>query len=247
MRPAKLTAIFAAMFSAMVIMGSLANADSKSEAPPREITVSGDAEIKVVPDQVILTVAVETLDKDLLTAKQQNDDRVKKVLAVTTQFKIEPKHVQTDQLTIEPKYTDYQHTDPGHFTGYNVRKSVVICLKDLTHFEAVLMALLKAGTNRVDGVQFQTSELRKHRDAARLMAVKAAREKAAAMAGELGCKLGRPRTIVEGSGGLTTAGRTAYQNMSSNAGSPDTGAEGGFSPGQISVTANVTVHFDLTD
>ena len=66
---------------------------SAAEPPARRgITVSGDAEVKVVPDQVILTLAVETLDKDLLLAKKQNDDRVKKVLAVATQFKIEPKH-----------------------------------------------------------------------------------------------------------------------------------------------------------
>jgi uncharacterized protein YggE len=241
------TVNFAAVALAMVSAVSLSRAESRNEVPPRLISVSGDAEIKVVPDQVILSVAVDTSDKDLLVATQQNHDRVKRVLAVTEQFKIEPKHVQTDQVTIEPKYSDYQHSDTAHFIGYDVRKSVVICLKDLSRFEALLMALLKAGTNRVDGVQFQTTELRKHRDAARLMAVKAAREKAAAMAGELGQKLGRPRTITEGAGGVQTTGRSAYQNMSSNAGAPDSSAASGFSPGQISVTASVSISFELAD
>src|SRR5262249_38767119 len=148
-----------------------------------------EADIKVVPDEVILTIAVENMDKDLLTAKQANDDRVKKVLGVTQQFKIDPKNVQTDQITVEPRYRSTQNGD-NIFLGYNVRKSVVICVKDMKSFETILLALIKAGTNRVDGVQFQTTELRKLRDKARLQAVAAAREKAAAMAGELGQKLG---------------------------------------------------------
>jgi uncharacterized protein YggE len=228
-------------------LGAVARAD-KDALPPREIVVSGDAEIKVVPDQVILTFAVDTLDKDLIVAKQQNDDRVKKIMGVTQQFKIEPKHVQTDQITIEPRYENYGSKQ--QFLGFGVRKSVIICLKDMSKFEALLMALLKAGTNRVDGVQFQTTELRKHRDAARLQAIRAAREKAVALAGELGQKVGRPRSIVENGGGYAALGRSAYgnvQNMSTSTGGGDASSDSGFAPGQISITASVTVRFDLAD
>ncbi len=224
----------------------LVAATAHAETTPREITVSGDAEIKVVPDQVILTIAVETLDKDLLSAKQQNDERVKKVLAVTQQFKIDPKHVQTDQVTIELRTRNYNGKD--EFLGFAVRKSVVICLKDMSRFEAVLMALLKAGTNRVDGVQFQTTELRKHRDAARLQAIRAAREKAVALAGELGQKLGRPRSIVENGVNPYARATGNYLQNASVAASGESGAsDSGFAPGQISVSASVTVRFDLAD
>ena len=233
--------------TALLFATAGAHAQSRPEPVPREIVVSGEAEVKVVPDQVILTVAVETLDRELLVAKQQNDERVKKVLAVTQQFKIEPKHVQTNQITIEPRYKDYKN-DPANFTGFAVRKSVVVCVKDMERFEAILLALLKAGTNRVEGVQFQSTELRKHRDAARLLAVRAAREKATAMATELGQKVARPRSIVENSTELHTAARSAYQNVSNNvASASESSGEGGFSPGQISISASVTVHFDLAD
>jgi uncharacterized protein YggE len=225
-------------------LATTARAD-KADVMPREILVTGEAEVKVVPDQVILTIAIDTLDKDLLLAKQQNDDRVKRVLAVTQQFKIDPKHVQTDQVTIEPRTRTYNQKE--EFLGYAVHKSVVICVKDMTRFEPVLLAFLKGGANRVDGVQFQTSELRKHRDAARLQAIRAAREKATAMAGELGQKLGRPRSITENAGG--SYGRSAYLNTNavSNAGGDSGVTDSGFAPGQISVTASVTVRFDLAD
>jgi uncharacterized protein YggE len=212
--------------------------------PPREIVVEGDAEVKVVPDQVILTIAVETKDKDLIVAKSQNDERVTKVLSVTKQFGIDAKHVQTNEITLEPRYTTYG--DKQTFEGYAARKQVVICLKEMTRFEALVMALLKAGTNRIEGTQFQSTDMRKWRADARLKAVRAAKEKATAMAGELGQKLGRPRSIVENNnaGGF---GRTAYANVSNTVGGEGGGAEGSFAPGQISINANVTVRFDLAD
>jgi len=234
-----------ALVALVMLVAWLSGAQAeKPEVAPREVLVTGDAEIKVVPDQVILTIAVETLDHDLLTAKQQNDDRVKKVLAVTAQFKIEPKHVQTDQVTIEPRTRTTNQKE--EFLGYAVRKSVVICLKDMARFETVLMALLKAGTNRVDGVQFQTSELRKYRDKARLMAIRAAHDKAAALAGELGQKVGRPRSITENGASMVRRGYGNIQNESASVGDGG-GGDSGFAPGQISVSASVTVKFDLAD
>jgi uncharacterized protein YggE len=216
--------------------------------PPREITVAGEAEVKVVPDQVILTLAVETNDKDLLAAKAANDERVKKVLALATTFKIDPKHVQTDQISIEPRYRGNSNDVPI-FIGYYVRKQIVICLKDTSRFEELLTAVLKAGTNSVPGIEFQSTELRKHRDEARSMAVKAAREKAEAMAGQLGQKIGRPLSISESSPSYY-GGRGAYmaQNAMSNAGGGEAESDGGasgFAPGQISVKADVSIRFEL--
>lgn len=214
-------------------------------AERRSITVNGDAEVKVAPDQVILSLAVESSDKDLLTAKRQNDERVKKVLAVTQQFKIDSKHVQTDQISIDPRYERYQ--DKTTFLGYFVRKSIVICLKDLPRFEEVLTELLKAGTNSVPGIEFQSTELRKHRDRARSMAAKAAREKATAVAAELGARVGKAYSIRENSVS-SWGGRTAYQNVmneAGNAGGETDPTPGGFAPGQISIKASLTVDFDL--
>src|SRR5215216_2461586 len=76
---------------------------------PREsrlISVSGEAEVKVAPDQVDFNLAVETRNKDLRIAKNQNDGAVKNVLAFTTSYGIEPKNIQTDYISIEPRYTN---------------------------------------------------------------------------------------------------------------------------------------------
>ena len=67
------------------------------------------------------------------------------------------------------------------------------------------------------------------------------------MAGELGQKLGRPRSIVENS--AANYGRSAYQTSNVALATPGDpgGGDSGFAPGQISVSASVTVRFDLAD
>lgn len=219
----------------------LVSAVAKAEAPPREVIATGTGEVKFAPDEVLLSLAVDSVDHDIMVARAKTDERVKKVLALTGSFKIDPKHVQTDRITIEPRYRD---NDRSNVIAYAARRSIVVCLKDVARFEELLTAVLKAGTNNVEGIQFLSTEMRKHRDEARLQALRAAKEKATAMAKELGVRLGKPRLIEESGSGY--AGRSAYSNSVSNAG--DEAAVGaGLALGQISVTANVSVHFEMLD
>ena len=76
-------------------------------APKPQINVTGEAEVLVVPDEVVLSFGVETYDRNLTVAKQANDEIVKKAMAITKDMKIEPKHVQTDFVQVEPTYNSY--------------------------------------------------------------------------------------------------------------------------------------------
>jgi len=217
---------------------------------PRLVTVTGDAEVRVVPDEVILTLGVETWDKDLTAAKTENDQRVQRILQLARKFEIESKHVQTDFISIEPRYEEqWEHRN---FIGYFVRKTVVITLRNISRFEDLLSAAL-ADANYVLGVEFRTTELRKHRDEARALAIKAAREKANDLAGELGQKAGQPHSIREdqtwwwsgyGSVWGSRWGGMMTQNVMQTAGGPAT-PETSIAPGQITVSARVTVSFEL--
>lgn len=222
---------------------------------PRLITVTGDAEVRVVPDEVILTLGVMTWDKNMDRAKRQNDEIVGRVLALTTEFGIEPEHVKTDYIGIEPRYRNgyYEASD---FIGYFVRKSIVITLRDLSKFEDLLSGALDIGANYVLGIEFRTTELRKHRDEARALAIQAAREKAEAMAGELGQTVGEPQTIQEVQSGWWS-GYNAWwggnwsgamaQNVIQELGEGVLAGDSSVAPGQIKVNARVTVSFVMTD
>jgi uncharacterized protein YggE len=223
--------------------------------PPPQINVSGSAEVKVAPDEIRLSVGVETRDQNLDVARQQNDERIAHALAFLKGAGVKDKDVQTDFISVVPDY-DYNssHVKP---VAYIVRKSIEVRVTAITNFEGIVTGLLTNGVNYIHGIDFRTSQLRKYRDQARELAVKAAKEKADAMASALGVKRGKVSSINvnDWSGGwggyqnrwgaqlgINGQFQNAVQNIRDVAGSPDNAAEK-FSAGEISVSATVNVSF----
>jgi uncharacterized protein YggE len=230
-----------------------APAAQATSSNPRTISVSGAAEVMVVPDEVVLTLGVETFDAQLAVAKSKNDDIITRVLAITQDMQIDPKFVQTDYMNIEPNY-DSTYLK-RNFLGYYVRKNVVITQKDVTRFEELLSRALEAGVNYVHGVDFRTTELRKYRDQARSLALQAAQEKALAMSKELGQSIGQPVNIREDYNRWSypwnswwggSYGSQMAQNVVQNAGgAAPLESDSGIALGQIAIDASVTVDFEL--
>ena len=252
-RTVRLACVAGAMLALILALAAWSENPSQSHEP-RLITVTGEAEVRVVPDEVILTLGVETWDKNLEMARSENDEIVKRVLALAADYDIPPEHVQTDYIGIEPRYKDgyYEERD---FVGYFVHRTIVITLRDLSKFEGLLSGALTAGVNYVQGIEFRTTELRKHRDEARSLAIQAAREKATALAGELGQKVGEPQTIQENQSGWWSGysawwgsrwGGSMSQNVIQETGGTAWTGEGSVAPGQVGVNARVTVSFELT-
>jgi uncharacterized protein YggE len=249
----KLVAITSVALILVFALSAWAEGQSTSQEP-RTITVTGDAEVRVVPDEVILTLGVETWDKNLDLAKRQNDEIVSRILALTADYGIAAEHVQTDYVNIEPRYRNgyYEERD---FIGYFVHKNVVVTLRDLSRFEDLFADALEAGVNYVHGVEFRTTELRKHRDEARALAIEAAQEKATALATELGQAVGDPLTIAEEHNGWWSGynawwgarwGSTMTQNVIQEVGGSALTGDSSVAPGQINVNARVSVTFELT-
>jgi uncharacterized protein YggE len=210
---------------------------------PRLISVVGTAEINVAPEEAFLSLGVESRDKLLSTAKSQNDARVKKVLTVARTTGVEEKYIKTSALQMSPDYSDEK---VPRLLGYQVSQTIAITLKDLSKYEGLITQLLEAGVNRVDGISFQVGESRKYRDEARSQAVAAAKEKATAMAKELGQAVGKSWEVSEEgddrdklsimAGAVNT--RYAY-NTGGGA------AESTVAPGQVTVRASIRVSFQL--
>jgi uncharacterized protein YggE len=219
----------------------------------RTISTSGEAVVYVVPDQAIVSFGVETFDKDLDKAVAANAAACAKLVKALKEMNIEDKYVATDvvSVTIGRDYRP-RHTDED---GFTVTRSYAVTLKDVKQLEKLIQSALHNGANLLRGVDFQTTELRKHRDAARQMAIRAAKEKAALLAKELQCNVGKPRAINET--GFSYWGYSNRYNSYGNvqaqsqvaSGAGDAGGEGGEAMplGQVGVRATVSVTFDLAD
>jgi uncharacterized protein len=243
----------------LVLLSSVVFASAQMSG---SINVTGSAEIKVAPDEVWLNVGVETRNATLEPARVENDEKIAAALAFLKQSGVPEKDFKTDYISVQPYY-DYDASHPNSFIkpmAYIVRKNIEIRLTKLSEFQSVLTGLLTNGVNIVNGVDFRTTDLRKYRDQARLLAVHAAKDKAKAMVSALDGKLGRATgiNINEGSGwggwrqyGFNNNGfnNSGYANQIQNAqisinSSPvsDDSADT-FAAGQISVSASVNVSF----
>jgi uncharacterized protein YggE len=109
---------------------------------PRIISVTGNAEIRVAPDEVSLTLGVDSHDKDLAIAKVDNDKRIKKLLNLAHAAGVAPKNIQTSALTMGPEYSDEKIPK---LLGYQVAQTVTVTLTDLSKYEDLMANSLRAG------------------------------------------------------------------------------------------------------
>jgi hypothetical protein len=161
---------------------------------PPIISATGTAEIKVAPDEVTLILGVDSHDKELTIAKADNDRRIKKLISLAHAAGVDAKNIQTSALTMGPEYSDEKIPK---LLGYQVSQTIGVTLTDLSKYEELMTSSLKVGVNRVDGINFFVADPKKYREEARIKAVRAAREKATAMAAELGKTIGKPWEVTE--------------------------------------------------
>jgi uncharacterized protein YggE len=219
---------------------------------PPLITVSGQAEVRVAPDEVLFTLEVSAIDKDVLAAKKKTDDSVKAVLAIAKDNKVSADDVQTSYISVQPKYNtdDLEYEDRRTmkriFLGYEVSKTIAVRLRDISRFDSLLSDVLKAGVTKLSNVEFRNSEIRKHRDQARVMAIKAAQAKAYMLAKEINQSVGPAYSITEEGAAPRYASSNYTQNVSTViSGDLSSSDSSAIAPGLISVSAQVIVKFRL--
>ena len=98
------------LFTAL-LFAALTTSPLAAQQPPTvdqpKITVTGEALVYAKPDKVILNFGIETRDTQLLVAKRKNAEIWKKAAAAIKESGVPDKDVQTDYLSIEPRYKDF--------------------------------------------------------------------------------------------------------------------------------------------
>jgi len=217
------------------------------------LSVTGDASVMVMPDRVNLSLGVESRNQSLVAAKAENDAGVRKVIDAARAIGIAAADIQTDYMQVSMRYDGNAETVIDY---YIVTKDVQILLRNVAQFEELLSRVLLAGANHIYDIDFSTSDLRRHRDAARALAMKAAQEKANDLAAAAGLTVvATPLSVSSYSyGGGASYGRgrsRGYGQMTQNvvqnigSGSDGIGADGTVALGKISVTASVSVSYRL--
>jgi uncharacterized protein YggE len=220
-----------------------------ARAQQQTINVTGDSEIKVIPDQVVISLGVEVHAKLLDEARRDNDRRVRAVRGAVARLGVDEKDLQTDFIQVGIVYEN----DGVTAKFFNTQKSIIITLHDIDKMEAVLASALDAGATHIHGVDFQTTRLREYRDRARTLAVQAAADKARDMAAAAGLKAAGPIGISSADYGMRSwygnwwgnQRMAMSQNVYQQSGPTGSAMQGTVAPGRISVTATVAMTFRL--
>ena len=227
--------------AAVLLMAGITFAEERPIA--NLVKVTGISEVKVVPDRAIIEVGVEKQSPSASEAKRSEDAAARRILASLSANEIDEKDVQTTWLSLEPRSYYRKQVRISYFVA---TQTLLVTVRDLTKLDHVLESLVQAGGNRIDGIVYETSDLRKYRDQARELAVKAAREKAEALAHALGQEIGKAQSIEEVPEREFTAGgllsKVAYESSRGKMLGPPAPS---LAPGQRSIAASVIVAFEL--
>jgi uncharacterized protein YggE len=223
----------------------------------RSIQVSGTAVVNVIPDRVLIQLGIQSNGLTPQRVEAINSATINKITRALKSLGIEEKDIITDWYLIHPLYDDGNSLT---IEGYRIDNVVAVTLRDISKVNRVIVAALEAGANEVVNVEFYLSELRKYRDQAREMAMKAAQEKASDLAFAAGAQTGCVMSINENSWSYYNGGwysrwygqsrdlwtQNVMQNAAPSGGENSALTDGGpLNLGQISVRAEVNASFSL--
>ena len=162
-----------------------------------KIYASGTGHAAQAPDQASVSAGVVTEGATAGEAMRKNAALMTSTFAALKKAGIAERNIQTSQMSLQPRY-DYQNRQKPRITGYEVRNTVSAKSEDLEKVGPMLDALVEAGVNNINGVNFSIKDSKSAKDKARIDAIEAAKEKAESMAKAAGVRLGRIVEIREG-------------------------------------------------
>jgi len=178
-----------------VVRPDTARGQTADVKPASGITVTGTGSVKGAPDRADFSFGVETQGETSADALEANGRAVQKVIAALKQAGIADGDIQTQQVSVSPRYS----SDGQKIVGYTATNSVNAKVRDLAKAGAIVEAAVAAGANQVYGPTFSISDQRDLYDDAMMKALEDARAKAETIARAADVSLGQVLSIVESS------------------------------------------------
>jgi uncharacterized protein len=155
------------------------------------IQVSGQAQIQVPADQVVISFAVETEASSAGEATTLNASRMDAVITALRGSGVSGLRIETFGYALRPEYQMSREVAGTRvIAGYRAQNNIRVTVPDVSAAGGILDRAVEAGANRVASLQFQASDTRAARLQALQEAVANARQEAEAIASAMGVTLG---------------------------------------------------------
>jgi len=205
-----------------------------SNASLNTVTASGSGTVSAVPDIAVMSFGVSASSSNAKSALDSVSGKATKVSDALKKAGVADKDIQTQNISIYP-----QNDSTGKVTGYQASLTVSAKVRDLSKLSSVIGAASSAGVDSISGPTFSISEDAPYTDQAVQKAVDDARRKATAMAKAAGKSVGAVVSMTDNGG--SPVGPIAFSsNLAAGAAKAVP-----VQPGQLDVTSNLTVVFEL--
>jgi uncharacterized protein YggE len=217
-------------------------AQGTTDTPQRTINVTGTGKVTLTPDIAYVSIGVHTEGKDAAEAVASNTSQAQKVVDALKTFKIDPKDIQTTNFSIYPQQQYDNEGKPQGIT-YVVDNTVYVTLRDITKLGELLDAVVTAGANSINSIQFDVADREAATSEARKLAVENAQKQAEELATAAGVKLGQVLSINSSS---PTAPVPMYDyKMGVGGAAPAADTAVPVSAGQLIITLDVYMSYEI--
>ena len=212
---------------------------AKEEAPVRSITVSGTGSVSVKPDMVSMKFIVRTTGWNCPQAAERNAINTTNTINAIKEAGVPESDISTYDYSITQ---DNSHNYAGEYT---VRNTIAVLIRNVDLTGKVIDAAVKnnTGANGITSFEYLVSDKATALREARTLAIKNAQDAASLLAGASGCKV---NSVLEIREDYTSAGRgndMLYKAASMTNGATPTP----ITEGNVTITSNVTVKYELTN
>lgn len=175
----------------------LAPSPSSADDKARTLSLTGTGVAKARPDRAHITTGVVSESGTAQRALAANTSAVTQIIAELKTQGLEPKHIQTTNISVQPKYKRAKDSRQSIIVGYRVVNSVRLTIINLEKLGVILDKIVSLGSNQIGSIAFSIAETDALTDAARKDAMADALRKAKLYVEAAGAKLGPVMTISE--------------------------------------------------
>jgi uncharacterized protein YggE len=211
---------------------------------PNGVTVFGSYLVRVAPDRALVSFRVTRTQANAAVAFEQTRAAAQSVRSALAAAKLVDADIRTSQILLHTAVEGYGAN--AKVIGQCANIAFTVALRELAQLEDVLLRVVEAGADRIDGVSFHTSRIAQVRADARRGAVMAATRKAQLYATAAGATLGKVIHIEDVDPTLLNRRGHAEDLSVSFAADDGEDAELAEGPGMITIGAAVTLTFAIT-
>jgi uncharacterized protein YggE len=208
-----------------------------ADPPLRKVTVTGNATIKVVPDEMNWSVQVSINDATLAKAKDRHDATLTAALAYIKGLGDAVKDLQTGGIRFDKNLYPGDNAEAKK-NPFTCSTQFTFTLTDFDKYGTIADTLSKLDGLQVQSVDYASSKEEETQTDALKKALVDAHDKASDLAVVAGCYIDKPLEILEGTPNI---GPRPMMMMAKNFG----GGTPAPVAGQIEISGTVTATYDL--